>query len=1819
MVLFFIAISIILPVMANAQKDKDGAENYSPGSSTTYILNRYAPLASSAAIAATSVTVTNIALLSGSTSFGNSTNPYTTANLAAGDLVMITQIQGADITTTDNAAYGTITAYNNVGNYELRTVLSVVGNTINFCVGLSNAYSVGGRGRAQVVRVPRLNSLTVGTNGIISAFAWDGTVGGICAVEVNGNAVINGRIDATGVGFRGGTDPDGSRTSANGSNVVTLYRTTATDGNTTASSGKGESIVGTIADYASLNGANGRGAPANGGGGGNGRQTGGGGGSNAGNSGVLTPWNGTGIKSTTTAAWANAWNLEAANFATDISRGGGRGGYSRSGSNQNALTVAPGNTAWNDDDRDNVGGFGGRPLDYSTNTRLFFGGGGGAGEGDNNDNGDGGIGGGIVYLLVTGTVSGTGSIRANGNAGGNSTDRDGAGGGGGGGAVIVFSNSTITSISIQANGGIGGDNTRTDSEAHGPGGGGGGGYIFTTTTSVTRTVNGGANGITNSSALTEFLPNGATQGDAGTIVATGVFFQPNDCWKEINGFVSVSCTPGTGSISAANTIINSYYPGTASVISGATRISVGAKHSAGSSSNILPGDLLLVIQMQGSTINSTNTSAYGANTASFNGYLTTVAGTYEYVYAASGVVNNTVYLATPLKNAYTNADATSTDGQYRFQVVKVPSYSTLNIAASASITVAEWNGTSGGIVAADVAGTMTLNGGVAITASNLGFRGGGGRQLSGGSGASSDAVTLSSNNVNASKGEGIAGTPKYTRSLANTLVDNGAEGYPNGSYAQGAPGNAGGGGTDGDIPSNQENTGGGGGANGGAGGRGGAAWNDPIQRGAYGGAIFAQASSTRLVLGGGGGAGTTNDGTGPVGTSGFSSSGGSGGGMIFLKVNAVSGTGTIEANGATGLSVDNDGAGAGGAGGSVYLFSTNTAGLSGVTINARGGGGGSAWASVADAGAVNDGNPEHGPGGGGGGGVIYTNGAINAASSVAGGASGITTTSNLPYFATAGTIGIRVTTATTPIIPVKTYCDIDDDNDGITDVTENPSSVDPFTDTDNDGIPNFSDATSGTVVAWADTNGDGINDNFDADLDGIINELDLDSDNDGIADVIESYGVDANGDGIIDNFVDANNDGLSDNVSTCSQVLLNPSFETPVQPSIGNNLLGTPTFGGWTMQTGGTFNIIKTDGSAYGGGPNNAQNGTQYVDIINAADYFQQNVTVVTSTANVTFGGYFSSREQSGGYVNWTARIELLTAAGVVVATSSTRNFTNADGAEDQIWYYLSGTATLAPGNYFYRVYLGDYGNFDNANFDVCYSSLGASDLDGDGIPNFLDLDSDNDGIPDVVEAGGTDANNDGVIDAFVDIDEDGWSDAIDGDVGNDGVAENTANVLIISGADTNADGRADSWPRRNLDLIGYPNPYDLDSDGDGILDLVEAGFAGTNGIASGTLGSDGWSNTIDALGSLNLLNTDGVGGANYVDIDSDNDGITDNVEAQSTVGYKVPSDVDVDADGINDIYELPAQIGSFGGGGLTPFDFDGDSTPDYIDTDSDNDLAPDRNEGDRNAPFVNITQATINGGADTDGDGLMNVFDNNSITSLIAGEFYKNVTMGNMGPGLGFTDNFDGPTPSGSLIGLQKSNLSNTIDRDWRNLSILPLHIINFSVNHVAPNATIKWDVENELQTNYYEVEYSIDGNNFAAINKLDAKNSNKASYTAVHNTANINSSIFYYRVKQVDKDGKYYYTQTAVIRVSKIQSFTAYPNPFTSFVNCSFSSNINEKGVIEIVSQDGKVVATQSINVLRGNNNIQVNNLGSLAQGNYLLRLITPSNNSTYKLLKN
>jgi gliding motility-associated-like protein len=508
----------------NLSQAQQNFGNYTISTPNT-IVNSYTSLTANANAGSTSISVANAQMLGG----------IFTQNLSSGDILYIIQLQGASLNGTPantsfgqqglpvDANWGAITNYNNAGNNEFVRVLSVSSNTINLSCGLQNNYT--SSGRVLIVRVPVFNNLTINSSADLTGLAWNGTLGGVVSIIVEGNLDIQsgGKISMTNKGFRGGA--------ADNQTDFNCPEVSATSPSRGAE--KGEGIAGYQSDYDIYGGRYCRGAAANGGGGGSGWTAGGGGGANGG---VPNDWNGKGNPSLANANWAQAWNLESANFANNTSSGGGRGGYTFSSSGQNPLFVPPGDNAWGGDKRNNNGGLGGRPLDY-TNNRLFLGGGGGAGDMDDNEGGIGGNGGGLIHLQVFGNITGNGIIESNGQNGevatgprpnspnANFYGKDGAGGAGAGGTIALKYNGNISNnLNIVANGGNGGNQILvrrqlwfgTLSEAEGPGGGGSGGYIISSTALPNALVNGGENGTTNSASLTNFTPNGATRGGIGT-------------------------------------------------------------------------------------------------------------------------------------------------------------------------------------------------------------------------------------------------------------------------------------------------------------------------------------------------------------------------------------------------------------------------------------------------------------------------------------------------------------------------------------------------------------------------------------------------------------------------------------------------------------------------------------------------------------------------------------------------------------------------------------------------------------------------------------------------------------------------------------------------------------------------------------------------------------------------------------------------------------------------------------------------------------------------------------------------------------------------------------------------------------------------------------------------------------------------------------------------------------------------------------------------------------------------------------------------------
>lgn len=188
------------------------------------------------------------------------------APFAVGDHVLMLQMKGAEVIQANDSTCGTPTDLHAAGAGELLIVERINGSTITFASRMVHPYDVAGV--VQLVRVPTYVDARVTSE--LTARPWDGTVGGVVAIWVQGTLTLDAGINVDAMGYRGGRR--GGRT--NGCNMTDYLTGFAEQ----RAGGKGESAV-----VVPLLAARGR--MLSGGGGGNGHNAGGAGGGNGGRGG----------------------------------------------------------------------------------------------------------------------------------------------------------------------------------------------------------------------------------------------------------------------------------------------------------------------------------------------------------------------------------------------------------------------------------------------------------------------------------------------------------------------------------------------------------------------------------------------------------------------------------------------------------------------------------------------------------------------------------------------------------------------------------------------------------------------------------------------------------------------------------------------------------------------------------------------------------------------------------------------------------------------------------------------------------------------------------------------------------------------------------------------------------------------------------------------------------------------------------------------------------------------------------------------------------------------------------------------------------------------------------------------------------------------------------------------------------------------------------------------------------------------------------------------------------------------------------------------
>jgi hypothetical protein len=160
--------------------------------------------------------------------------------------------------------------------------------------------------------------------------------------------------------------------------------------------------------------------------------------------------------------------------------------------------------------------------------------------------------------------------------------------------------------------------------------------------------------------------------------------------------------------------------------------------------------------------------------------------------------------------------------------------------------------------------------------------------------------------------------------------------------------------------------------------------------------------------------------------------------------------------------------------------------------------------------------------------------------------------------------------------------------------------------------------------------------------------------------------------------------------------------------------------------------------------------------------------------------------------------------------------------------------------------------------------------------------------------------------------------------------------------------------------------------------------------------------------------------------------------------------------------------------------------------------------------------------------------------------------------------------------------------------LIVLPLRLTDFNVAKQNSTALFTWTSTNEINVSHFEIEHSTDGRNFTTLGTVTAiGNSSSSNYQFTDAAPIVGKN--YYRLKMLDKDGSFKYTEIRVLNFENGVLYSVYPNPFgSSFTITSNSNNAN----YTLTDAVGKLVMTGKI--ISGSQNI---NTSSLAVGIYLI----------------
>jgi Secretion system C-terminal sorting domain len=182
-----------------------------------------------------------------------------------------------------------------------------------------------------------------------------------------------------------------------------------------------------------------------------------------------------------------------------------------------------------------------------------------------------------------------------------------------------------------------------------------------------------------------------------------------------------------------------------------------------------------------------------------------------------------------------------------------------------------------------------------------------------------------------------------------------------------------------------------------------------------------------------------------------------------------------------------------------------------------------------------------------------------------------------------------------------------------------------------------------------------------------------------------------------------------------------------------------------------------------------------------------------------------------------------------------------------------------------------------------------------------------------------------------------------------------------------------------------------------------------------------------------------------------------------------------------------------------------------------------------------------------------------------------------------------------------------------------IPLPVQSLELRSSLQGSTVglKWVTVDEVNTSKFIVQRSTDGINYSDIASKPAVGQSRTSteYQLSDDIQSLlQSTIIYYRIKAVDADGKFSYSNVVPVKLSKSGGVQIWPNPFVNDIRISYTAAANTSLDVRVIDNAGRTVSQTNYSVSRGLNQLSVSGVETLSPGVYIIRITDKNTNESF-----